>query len=110
MSGDITVSEGSYDRAALETVNGDLMFLAELRPAGRLDAGSVNGEVEIEFSGKVSAEFDIESFNGSIESCFGPDPVRTSKYAPGWELVFTEGDGDGNVNVSTLNGDIRICN
>ena len=110
VSGDITVSEGSYDRAALETVNGDLMFLAELRPAGRLDAGSVNGEVEIEFSGKVSAEFDIESFNGSIESCFGPDPVRTSKYAPGWELVFTEGDGDGNVNVSTLNGDIRICN
>ena len=110
VSGDITVSEGSYDRAALETVNGGLTFLAELRPGGRLDAGSVNGEVEIEFSGKVSAEFDIESFNGSIESCFGPDPVRTSKYAPGWELVFTEGDGDGNVNVSTLNGDIRICN
>lgn len=109
VSGDVTVKEGSYDRVAIETVNGDLLFLAELRSGGRLDAGSVNGEVGIEFSGKVSAKFDVESFNGDIENCFGPDPVRTSKYAPGRELVFTEGDGEGSVNVSTLNGDIRIC-
>lgn len=110
VSGDVTVNEGSYDRVAIETVNGDLTFLAELRPGGRLDVEGVNGEVEIEFSGKVSAKFEVESFTGRIESCFGPDPVRTSKYAPGWELSFTEGDGDGNVSVSTLNGDIRICN
>lgn len=109
VSGDITVDEGSYSRVAMETVSGDLTFLAELRDGGRLDAESVNGEVEIGFSSEVSAEFDIESFNGSIDNCFGPDPVRTSRYAPGWELSFTEGSGAGSVNVSTLNGDIRIC-
>jgi DUF4097 and DUF4098 domain-containing protein YvlB len=110
VSGDVTIDEGSYDRVAIQTVNGDLTFLAELRPAGRLDAESVNGGVTMELAGKVSAKFEIESFNGGIDVCFGPEPVRTSKYAPGWELVFTEGEGDGSVNVSTLNGSIRICN
>ena len=109
VSGDITIDEGAYDRVAIESVNGDLVFVAELRKGGRLAVESVNGDVEIEFAGDVSADFEIDSFNGGIENCFGPKAERTSKYAPGWELNFTEGDGDGSVTVSTLNGDIHIC-
>ena len=109
VSGDVTIDEGSFDRIAIESVNGDLVFVAGLRKGGRLAAESVNGDVEIKFAGDVSAEFEIDSFNGSIENCFGPEAKRTSKYAPGWELSFTEGDGDGSVTVSTLNGDIHIC-
>ena len=110
VSGDVTVDGGVYDRVGIETVNGDLTFQGELRKGGRLDVESINGEVDIRFSGDVSAEFEIESFNGQIDCCFGPDPRRTSKYAPGWELSFTQGDGDSSVTVSTLNGDIEICN
>ena len=109
VSGDVTIEEGSFDRVAIETVNGDLTFLAELRKGGKLSVETVNGDVEIEFAGKISAEFDIDSFNGEIDNCFGPEARRTSKYAPGLELRFTEGDGDGSVSVSTLNGDINIC-
>lgn len=109
VSGDVTIDEGSFDRAAIETVNGDLTFLAELRKGGKLAVETVNGDVEIEFAGKVSAEFDVDSFNGDIDNCFGPEARRTSKYAPGLELRFTEGNGDGSVSVSTLNGDIHIC-
>jgi len=110
VSGDVTIDEGSYDRASIETVNGDLFFLAELRKDGKLSVETVNGDVQIEFGGTVSAEFEIESFNGDIENCFGPEAQRTSKYAPGWELNFTEGGGEGSVTISTLNGDIHICN
>ena len=95
VSGDVTIDEGSYDRV--------------IRKGGRLAAESVNGDVEIKFAGDISADFEIDSFNGSIENCFGPEARRTSKYAPGWELNFTEGDGDGNVSISTLNGDIHVC-
>jgi hypothetical protein len=35
--------------------------------------------------------------------------VRTSKYAPGRELRFTEGDGDARVSIKTLNGSLRLC-
>ena len=109
VSGDVTVSGGSFDRAYLESVNGDLSYLAVLRDGGRLGMESINGAVEAEFSNEVSARFDIETFNGSIENCFGPKPERTSRYSPGFELSFTVGDGDSRVEIETLNGSVRIC-
>ncbi|NIV17484.1 MAG: hypothetical protein GWN47_03550, partial [Woeseiaceae bacterium] len=76
---------------------------------GRLDVETVNGDVDIEFAGDVSARFDIETFNGDIRNCFGPEAERVSKYAPGYELKFTEGGGSGRVTIETLNGDLRLC-
>lgn len=109
VSGDVSIEDGSFDAAEFETVNGDLEFFAELRPGGELGIESVNGTVDVRFSGDVSARFDVETFNGSIRNCFGPEPERTSRYSPGLELSFTEGDGDGRVAIETLNGDVRIC-
>ena len=110
VSGDVAVDEGSFDRANLETVTGELSFEGELRKGGKLTIDTVNGDVDVEFSGDVSAKFDVDTFNGDIRNCFGPKAERTSKHAPGWELEFTEGSGDGRVSISTLNGDVSICN
>jgi hypothetical protein len=74
-----------------------------------MDVETVNGSVDILFDGDVSARFDIETFNGDIENCFGPKSERTSKYAPGRELKFTEGGGNGRVVIRTLNGDLTLC-
>ncbi len=94
----------------MNTVNGEIDFQGEMRLGGKLTAESVNGDVDIQFGGDVNARFDIETFNGEITNCFGPQAQRTSKYAPGYELSFTEGEGEGRVTISTLNGDIDICN
>jgi DUF4097 and DUF4098 domain-containing protein YvlB len=110
VSGDVAVDEGSFDRANLETVTGELSFEGELRKGGKLTVDTVNGDVDVEFSGDVSAKFDVDTFNGDIRNCFGPKAERTSKHAPGWELEFTEGGGDSRVSISTLNGDVSICN
>lgn len=109
VSGDVTIDEGSLDRAELETVNGDIQFEANLRNKGRLSIDTVNGDLDLLFTGEVSANFDVDTFNGSIRNCFGPKPVRTSKYAPGLELEFTQGGGSARVAISTLNGDVNIC-
>ena len=109
VSGDLVVDEGAYDRVRAEAVNGDILFQSALRRGGRLEAETVNGDMNVEFIGDVSAEFEIDTFNGSINNCFGPEARRTSKYTPGWELSFVEGDGDGRVVMSTLNGDMRLC-
>lgn len=109
VSGDLVVTDGVFQRASLNTVNGDIVFRAQLLNEGRLDVETVNGEVEIEFAGDISARFDIETFNGDIRNCFGPEPVRLSKYAPGRELKFTEGGGTGRVRIETLNGDLTLC-
>ncbi len=109
VSGEIEIVGGSFARVSAETVSGDINFSGSLPGDGRLDMESVNGAIDIEFIGEVSARFDIETFNGRIRNCFGPKPERTSEYAPGLELSFTEGSGEGRVSVSTLNGDLDIC-
>jgi len=110
VSGDVTVSGGFFERIDMSTVNGDMQFQSGLRAGGKFTADTVNGGVDVEFADDVSGRFDIDTFNGDISSCFGPKAERTSKHAPGWELEFTEGGGDGRVSISTLNGDVNICN
>jgi DUF4097 and DUF4098 domain-containing protein YvlB len=109
VSGEVTAVNGSFKRASLETVNGDITYHARLLDDGRLRIETINGTVDVDFDGDVSARFDIETFNGSIRNCFGPDAVKTSQYAPGRELKFTEGGGSGRVTIQTLNGSLRLC-
>ena len=109
VSGDVILVNSSFDRVRLETVNGDVIFDSELSDDGSFSLETINGDLDIKFNDSISARFDIETFNGDIRNCFGPKPVRTSKYAPGTELKFTEGDGEGRVIIKTLNGDLRLC-
>jgi DUF4097 and DUF4098 domain-containing protein YvlB len=109
VSGDVVVDEGAFERAELGTVNGEIVFQGELQDDGKLSVETVNGSVDIDFVGDVSARFSVDTFNGGINNCFGPKAERTSKYAPGWELEFSEGDGSGRVEVSTMNGRVNIC-
>ena len=109
VSGDIVLVDSSFRRARMQTTNGDMVFQAELHDGGRLDIETINGEVDVSFHGDVNARFDIETFNGDIDNCFGPEPVRTSRYTPGSELKFSEGNGSGRVTINTLNGDLRMC-
>ena len=109
VSGDVTIVGGSFERAKVETVNGDIVLHSGFDDGGRMDIETVNGSVDVDFGGDVSARIDIETFNGSIRNCFGPESVRTSRYAPGRELKFTEGDGSGRVTIQTLNGSVRLC-
>jgi len=110
VSGDVIVDEGSFSRADLSSVNGELIFQSELRKDGKLSADTVNGDVDVELVGNVSAKIDISTFNGRIRNCFGPEAERTSKYTPGWSLNFTEGKGEGRVDISTMNGGVSLCN
>ena len=109
VTGDVIVDEGSFSRVELSVVNGELLFQAELRQDGKLSAETVNGDVDVKLVGDVSAKIDVSTINGLIRNCFGPEPERTSKYAPGWSLSFTEGDGDGRIDISTVNGGVGLC-
>lgn len=109
VSGDIDISQGSFERVKLETVNGDITFDGGLRKNGKMDVETVNGGVDVDFTGSISAEFEIETFNGRIRNCFGPKAERVHEHAPGWELSFAEGGGDGRVSIATLNGGISLC-
>lgn len=110
VSGDMTVRVADrLQRARIKTTNGNLEFTAALDKGARIDAEAINGDLHFALRGDIDAAFDIETFNGDIENCFGPKPSRTREYGPGNELRFTQGKGDAQVRVKTLNGAVGIC-
>jgi DUF4097 and DUF4098 domain-containing protein YvlB len=109
VSGNVELDLGTATRLKLETVSGNVKASLTLAGDARLDAESVSGNVDIRFAKPVNGEFELETFSGNIENCFGPKAKRTSKYAPGTELRFTQGSGGARVNIDTLSGTISIC-
>lgn len=109
VSGDVIVTDSRLSRARFETTSGDVIARVELQQAGRFDAESVSGDVELDLVGEPDADIEVTSFSGSIDNCFGPKPERKSRYAPGSELRFTAGEGRGEIRLQTLSGDIDLC-
>jgi DUF4097 and DUF4098 domain-containing protein YvlB len=108
VTGNLDVASSELNRARLRTTNGDIDLRSGLGTDASFDVEAINGDLLIDILGPVDAYFDIETFNGSIDNSFGPDPVRTSKYAPGRELRFTHGEGKARVRIKTLNGGVTL--
>jgi DUF4097 and DUF4098 domain-containing protein YvlB len=109
VSGDVEFEMGMASRVQVETVSGNVKGSLTLMDNARLEAESVSGSVNLRFGQPVNGEFDLETFSGGINNCFGPDAERKSKYAPGTEVSFRQGDGGARVSVDTLSGNITIC-
>jgi DUF4097 and DUF4098 domain-containing protein YvlB len=109
VSGEITASVAAADYLEVSSVSGEIDVHAELTPTARVEMGTVSGTVTLRIKPPVNADFDIESFSGDIESCFGQEPRDTSKFTPGSELNFTQGSGGARVEIETLSGEISVC-
>ena len=111
VTGDMTVRVSELSKARIRTTNGNVeLRAAKVTDDLRIDAEGINGDLRFRFPRTLDAEFDISTFNGDIDNCFGPQPHRTSEYGPGNALRFKEGNGDGRVRIKALNGTVEICN
>ena len=111
VTGDMHVRVGELSNARIKTTNGDMELRAgSLTRDVRIEAEGINGDLRFRFRGAIDAEFDIQTFNGEIDNCFGPKPHRVSEYAPGNALRFKQGNGDGRIRIKALNGTVEICN
>jgi len=108
VSGSIVLKYETFLDASVETVSGSIRMVGDLDPKSRISCDVVNGSVTLVVPANVSAEFEASTFNGRISNDFGQKANRTSKYAPGKELEFTNGDGDAQVELNSFNGDIKI--
>ena len=109
VSGDLDLELGDINDVRVRSTTGDMEVSGKLAKGARVMIESINGDAILMFHGPVSAEIEIETHNGDIDNWFGPDARRTSKYAPGRELSFTAGDGNGDIRIKTLNGDVTLC-
>ena len=108
VNGVLSVIGGTFERARLETVSGELRFEGTLAKNATLDAETVSGSVEMTLPGTISADFSISTFSGSVENELGPPARKSSKWTPEKELSFSTGTGGAKVNVETLSGSIRL--
>lgn len=109
VSGDITVHVAAADRMRIGTVSGEVEAHAELTPTARVEMESISGELRLLLKPPVNAEFDVETFSGDIESCFGGKARDKNRFSPGSELNYTQGSGGARVIIQTLSGEISIC-
>ena len=107
VSGEIRIDAGTVDDVDIESVAGGVYFKGQLGN-GSLDVESHSGNVEILLPADVSAEFEMESFSGRIESDFGPPARHSDGYEPGSSTEFRIGMGEAEVSVQTFSGNIMV--
>ena len=95
VNGVLAVIGGSFERARLETVSGELRFEGSLVKNATLDAETVSGGVDMALPAGISADFSITTFSGSVDNELGPPAQKSSKWTPEKELSFSTGTGRG---------------
>lgn len=102
-----------------QTVNGGVKVKFRENPRESCDFGSINGSVELFFAPKLSADFQLKTFNGAVYSDFPitETPVNSAQEEhEGLKTIFRAsrftggrvGAGGPEITVKNLNGDIRI--
>jgi DUF4097 and DUF4098 domain-containing protein YvlB len=104
VSGSIRATAETLREIRGETVSGGITYEGGLTSGGEIRMDSVSGSVTLTLAGPVSADFELNSFAGSITVDLAGGPNLTAKR----ELDFSAGSGDGEVNVETFSGSIRI--
>ncbi len=109
VSGSINAEIAAAERLVVSSVSGDIEVRAGLTEAARVGMESISGTITLTLKPPVNSEFELESFSGDIDNCFGHKARDTSKYTPGSELSFTQGKGGARVEIETLSGEISVC-
>lgn len=101
------------------TVNGEVTVGFSRNPASRCGFRTVNGTIEVQFPGALSADLKLKTFNGEVYSDFdvtGLSPKAKTPERIGRRTVYRgdeffevrAGAGGPELLFDTLNGDIRI--
>jgi lia operon protein LiaG len=102
-SGDIRLTAVSASSLALETGSGSVT--ADIRTEFQsLNVETGSGDVAIKAPPSLSAELEIETSNGDIESDF---PIQLTQRSPD-HLIGRIGEGRGKIAIETGSGEIRL--
>jgi DUF4097 and DUF4098 domain-containing protein YvlB len=111
VSGDVQIQAGKeLSMLTCEAVSGNITIEGPIERQAEWDLSTHSGNVTVDLSGKVDARFQLKTFSGRIHDVFGHQAERTSKYAPGRELNFTEGGGGALIVVNVFSGNIMVRN
>ncbi|RAP58454.1 DUF4097 family beta strand repeat-containing protein [Oleiagrimonas sp. MCCC 1A03011] len=106
VSGEIRLHGGPFAKISMNTVSGDVEVDGGLQKDGHIEVDSVSGDVKLRLPATLSAQMRVSTFSGDIRSAFGQ--VIEKAHGPGSSLNSRIGQGDGNIDVQTFSGDVKI--
>jgi DUF4097 and DUF4098 domain-containing protein YvlB len=109
VSGTVEITASPLDRAMLSSVSGSLSLQGTLSDDARIEATTTSGSIDMRFAGDAAADYELKSFSGRVDNCFGPRPDDSQRRGPGTEHRFQEGNSDAHVYANTLSGSIELC-
>lgn len=109
VNGKIRLDLAKINELEVVTVNGSADMNLDLAKKGEIEVSSVSADINLNFYGEVNATFDLDSHaGGSLNTNLTERAPKSPKYGPGESLKFRVGDGSGEVEVTTVSGDITI--
>ena len=109
VSGRIEIESPLLERGDLQSVSGSIDVEAALAENARLRAVATSGHISLRMLGDGAGSYELSSFSGSIDNCFGPQPARAQFGPPNSSLQFEEGDSGARVNANSMSGTIELC-
>lgn len=108
ISGGIGVTAHALSDGDLQSLSGNVSLETDLTVDANLEVESHSGTVDLYLPAGVSATFRAQSFSGSINNDYGQKAERTRQWGPGYELSFTNGEGQAHVSIKTFSGTVNI--
>jgi DUF4097 and DUF4098 domain-containing protein YvlB len=108
VSGNLVVENGVYERARLESVDGDVRYFGPIDRSGSLEFVNHSGTVELNIPSTTWAEFAIDTYLGTVEQEFVSvlKPINSNVKAKRYQLVL--GKGGPQVSIRPFKGGIFI--
>ena len=109
VSGEVKASVDGARGLRVRSTSGDVSFEGKLTRGASVDAESVSGTLTLRVSADGGFAYELSSFSGDIDNCFGQHAERTSQYSPGKVLRGTSGEGAGHVHLRSMSGGLEVC-
>jgi len=107
VSGSIGLEAGQISRLRAETVSGSMdLSLTRFAPGGSIDLQTVSGSIGLRLPKDISAQLGVQTFSGDIESDAGE--VERPEYGPGRHLDVRLGSGNGDIDINSHSGSVRV--
>ena len=109
VNGDAELNLTGTKQLKLSTVNGEVEAKLADSASPRISGSSVSGDITLKLDTNINARVDIQaSAGGDIDNKLSSDKPNKAKYGPARSLRFTLGSGDGDIDLSTVSGDIVL--
>ena len=109
VNGEVDLVLNGTQQVALSSVNGDIELDLHNQIAPTIKGSSVSGKFELALPAQLDAKVTLKtSAGGSIKNTLTSDKPNRAKYGPASSLIYSAGNGSGNIEINTVSGGIEM--